>query len=122
MKTLKIQIKDNQEFKADLLTVARAIDKGIKIKAIKGVYFESLEEVRNILTEKRLDVWRTIRDVKPKSILELSKIIKRGFRIVHSDVELLVAVRLVALKEEAGLRGKRKRPFSLADKVEVQVA
>ena len=121
MKTLKIQIKDKTEFKSDLIKAARLLDRGQRVKTQKGMYFESLEAVRNILTEKRLNVWRAIRDQKPNSILELSKILKRGFRVVHSDVELLEIVGLIALKEEAGTRGKRKRPFSLADKVEFQV-
>ena len=122
MKTMRIQIKNRKEFREDLLQIARKIDRGVKIKPVKGVFFESLEAVRNVLTEKRLEVWRTIRDRKPQSISELAKLLNRGFRIVHSDVQLLVAVGLIALKEEAGLRGRRQRPTSLADKVEFQVA
>ena len=122
MKTMRIQIKDRKEFRDELLEAARKIDRGEKFKAVKGNYFESLEAVRNVLTEKRLEVWRTIRDRKPQSISELAKILDRGFRIVHSDVRLLEAVGLVALKEESGARGNRQKPTSLADKLEVQVA
>lgn len=71
------------------------MDRGGKPKRLRGEYFESLEAIRNVLTEKRRALWRLIRDERPESILELSKIAGRDFKSVHRDVSVLVSVGLV---------------------------
>jgi predicted transcriptional regulator len=107
MRVKKIRIKTKDEFYDGLL---------------KGEFFESLEAVRNVLTEKRLELWRLIRDETPGSILELSKLAKRNFKSVYQDVAMLVAVGLVELKKEKGKRGDTQRPVSLADTLQLEVA
>lgn len=122
MKTMKIRIRTLAEVDRDLVRAARRLDRGQRVLPENGVYFESLEAVRNVLTERRLAAWRVIRDRRPSSILELSRFLERDFSVVYADVRLLEAVGLVALRGEAGTRGRRQRPTSLADKLEVQVA
>lgn len=122
MKTKKIRIKTKDEFFSESLEAAKALDRGKKPKRLRGEYFESLEAVRNVLTEKRLSLWRLIRDKHPGSILELSKFADRDFKSVHRDVSVLVAVGLVELKKEKGSRGNTQRPTSLADSLILEVA
>jgi len=78
-------------------------------KAVKnnssGIFFESLAAVRKVLTDNRLDVWRTIRDQKPESISHLAEILKRDFRAVHRDVTLLEELGLIELIKGPGKRG-----------------
>ena len=62
MKIKKIVIKSRDEFNKELLGFARKVDRGEKVKPLKGESFESLEAVRVFLTEKRLELWRSIRD------------------------------------------------------------
>lgn len=125
MKTKKITIKSRDAFYKDVGDHLEAVfEQGKKKKILKGSFFESLDAVSSVLTPKRLEVWKTIRDEKPDSILALSKLLKRDFKSIHSDVQLLVEVGLVAVDKKAGPRGDRQTPRSLADrlKVELEVA
>ncbi len=122
MKTKKIRIKAKEEFIADLISVAKALDRGEKIKPRRGEYFESLEAVRNVLTEKRLTLWRVIRDQHPGSISELSKLAQRDFKSVHRDVAVLVSFGLVGLVKGKGRRGDVQKPTSLVDALMLEVA
>jgi len=122
MKIKKIRIKTKNEFFADILTSARAIDGGRKARPLRGEYFESLDAVRNFLTERRLELWRLIRDEHPHSILELAHRVKRDFKSVHRDVSVLVAAGIVALHKGKGRRGDTQTPTSLADTLVLEVA
>ena len=39
----------------------------------EGIYFESIDDMRAVLTNNRLAILRAIRENKPKSVYELSK-------------------------------------------------
>ena len=123
MKVMKIKIKSKSQFESELMNIARRWDtKKGRIDTIRGDYFESLEAVRKILTDKRLELWRLIRDQRPTSILDLSKIAKRDFRGVHRDVTILAAVGLVNLVAGKGKRGDVQIPVSTADSFSLEVA
>ena len=122
MKTKKIVIKSRDSFYADAADQLEAVfEQGKKRKVLKGTFFDSLEAVSAVLTPKRLEVWKTIRDKKPDSILALSKILKRDFKSIHTDVQLLVEVGLVGVTKSSGPRGDRQTPRSLADKFKVEL-
>lgn len=120
MKTKRIVIQSSEESWDKALSFARKLDKKQKVKPQKGEYFESLEAVRNLLTEKRLELWRAIRDEKPVSIHSLAKLVDRDFKSVHRDISVLVAVGLVELKRAD--KGPAQRPISLADQLRLDVA
>jgi predicted transcriptional regulator len=122
MKTKKIRIKTKDEFFGDVFAAAKTLDRGGKPQKLRGEYFESLEAVRNVLTEKRLALWRLIRDRRPDSILELSKLAGRDFKSIHRDVSVLVSVGLVELVKGKGQRGDTQKPTSLADALMLEVA
>jgi len=122
MKTKKIVIKSRDSFYEDASKQLEAVfEDGKKRKTLKGAFFESLEAVSAVLTPKRLEVWKTIRDKKPDSILALSKLLRRDFKSIHTDVQLLVEVGLVGLEKCSGPRGDRQTPRSLADKLKVEL-
>ena len=122
MKVKRIVIKCKDDFYADIETPLRAHDAGESPRPRRGEYFESLDAVRHVLTEKRLELWRAVRDRHPGSILELSKIVERDFKSVHRDVSLLVTVGLVELQKGKGARGETQRPVSKADCLRLEVA
>ena len=124
MKIKTIKIKSSENFFKDLHTVARALDRGLAVpKDVKGgEYFESLDAVRNMLTEGRLELWRAIRDRRPRSISEAAKLVGRGFRAVHRDLRILEACGLISLRKTKGKRGDLQTPVSLADRLHVAVA
>ena len=123
MKVKKIRIKSKEEFSNELRSVARSLDKGITPKkAITGEYFESLDAVRVILTDKRLELWRTIRDKKPESISKVAQLVHRGFKAVYRDLLLLESLGLITFKRTKGKRGDLQAPVSLVDELQLAVA
>lgn len=122
MKIKKIVIKSREDLDAESLEWARAFDRGEKVKPLIGEYFESLEAVRDFLTEKRLELWRTIRDKEPKSITDLAKLVRRDYKDVHQDVSILIVVGLVELSKPKGATTRALKPVSLADQIQLKVA
>lgn len=122
MKIKKIVIKSREDFDAEFLEFAKALDRGEKIKPQFGEYFESLEAVRDFLTEKRLELWRTIRDKEPKSITDLARLVRRDYKDVYQDVSILVTVGLVEIKKPKGAGTRALKPVSLADQIQLKVA
>lgn len=120
----EIKIQSRAKANNDLRKLAKAIDDNTGIKPYKknGIYFESLGAVRKILTDKRLEVWRVIRDQKPESITHLSQLLGRGFRSVHRDVVLLKDLGLIKLIEGPGSRGNVQRLVSMYDELVLAVA
>jgi predicted transcriptional regulator len=124
MKIMKIKIQSKDDFNHDLHEMAKAVDRGefAKVKKKSEIVFESLTAIRKILTEKRLEVWRVVRDQKPESITHLAKILHREFRSVHRDVMLLEDLGLIKMIEGPGRRGNVQKLISLYDELSVAVA
>lgn len=108
MKTLEIQIKSREQADKEFASVFNKARSGKKVPLQKGVYFTSLEAVRNLLTEKRLELLHLIRQHSPKSISELAKISGRNFKNVHTDLKILQGYGLV----EINVTKKVKEPLS----------
>ncbi|HLE13036.1 MAG: hypothetical protein A2504_07500 [Bdellovibrionales bacterium RIFOXYD12_FULL_39_22] len=123
MKTMKIEILDKKQANDDLLKAAKDFDKKHKRqKFSKNTTFESLAAVRKVLTDKRLEVWRAIRDLHPKSISALAKLLDREFRAVHRDVILLKEIGLISIKEISNTRGTAQELKSNYDELLLAVA
>ena len=67
-----------------------------------------LEELRQILTEKRFDLLLTIARHHPGSVRELAELTSRDYKNVSADVALLERLGLVEL-EEHGEKGEPRR-------------
>ena len=122
MKTRRITIRARADLQQELLEAARHWDEGTRGRSIRGDYFESIDAVRRVLTPGRLRLWQLIRDQKPESIASLAAMAGRNFKSVHQDIQMLIAVGLVGLRETRGKRGKRQEPRSLADSLTLEVA
>ena len=108
MKTLEIQIKSREQADKEFASVFNKARSGKNVSLQKGVYFTSLEAVRNLLTEKRLELLHLIRQHSPKSISEIAKISGRDFKNVHTDLKILQGYGLV----EINVTKKVKKPLS----------
>lgn len=103
----------------NLLEVARKIDRGEDVKHEK-VVFESYEAFRSVLTPERLRILHVIKEYKPGSIYELSKILGRDRRNLMKDLELLETVGLIEMVDVPGRR-KRKTPVVSYDEIQVSI-
>ena len=92
-------------------TVARRLDRGERDPqwAQDTLYFTSLEELRQVLTDKRLELLRLIHQKRPRSIKELATLAKRDFKNVSEDVHLLARLGLLDLGEEEASPQRRGR-------------
>jgi predicted transcriptional regulator len=104
MKTLEIKIKSREQADVDFLEVVNSIKAGKKLPIVRKpeVYFTSLEAVRALLTDKRLELLHLIKKHSPRSINQLASIAGRDFKNVHTDIMLLKDYGLVQLSK----RGK----------------
>ena len=96
MKTLEIQIKSREQADAEFAAAFKS-GKARKGAAKAGVFFTSLEAVRTLLTDKRMELLHLIREHSPRSINQLASIAHRDFKNVHTDIMLLKSYGLVQL-------------------------
>lgn len=99
VKKVKIGIKTTKEFLDEAQDVMEKVVKGEKAHKTTGLYFENLSDMRKILTEKRLEVLKTIKDKHPESIYRLAKMLHRDLKNVLQDIKYLHNLGLVDLKE-----------------------
>lgn len=107
LKTIRIKLRTIGQSLDDSVTTMKAIQDGKRVKRKEGEYFENLEAVRSVLTENRLSLLRAIRVFKPESVAELARFVKRDFKHVYGDVELLQSLGLV--KTNQNKQGKPTR-------------
>jgi predicted transcriptional regulator len=81
------------------------------------VAFADADELSKLLTERRIETIEAIMTEEPDSIRELARILDRGLREVHEDVEMLSSRGIVDLVED----GRAKKPRISYDNVRVEV-
>ena len=89
---------------------------GVASEAVRA--FESLADLRALLTDRRLEALRSIHGDPPDSISDLARRLDRPYAVVHEDVQTLAKHDVVHFAE--GPRGA-KRPFVPYDSVRVEV-
>ncbi len=120
VKNIKISIKSDEELLKEVKEVWSKVEKGEKVKKHEGVSFESLEDMRKVLTEARLKILKTIRKEQPSSIYELAKLLKRDIKNTFVDVQFLAQAGFIELKKVKDGREKTT-PLVLYDKILLEI-
>ena len=120
-KKLKLYIEEIGEFKEKIREELKAIDKG-KAKKLRedSISFQSLDHLRKFLTPKRLELLRTIRHKKPKSIYELAKLVGRTPENVNTDIKFLEQLGFVEVNKVKEIR-KKVVPEVSYDKMTLEI-
>ncbi len=92
--------------------------KGMAVKRTQAVYFANLKEMRRVLTERRLDILKTIRDTRPSSVYELAKTLDRDLKNVLQDLSYLQELGIVSVAHT----GTKKIPHFDYDRISIEVA
>lgn len=121
MKAKTIQIKSVDSVLKDFADTYNALSAGTPVKKKIGTYFASIQAVRNVLTENRIQLLKTIKQYKPGSLYELAKITHRNFKNISDDVAFLHELGLVQLGKPNGPRSQRK-PTLLSDHIYLEIA
>lgn len=102
LRKLRLVVKPWKDIWKEEKQMARRLEAGERDPSWtqETLYFTSLEELRQILTDKRLELLHLVHKGKPGSIKELAVLAKRDFKNVNEDVHLLARLGLLALGEE----------------------
>ncbi len=99
VKKIDIGIKGLPESLKDFAEAWKKLEAGKKVKKHEGIYFDSIDTMRSVLTNKRLLIIRTIKENKPGSVYELAKILGRDLKNVNQDLKMLAEIGLVTLEK-----------------------
>lgn len=99
---IKIGIKSDKEFFAELKELAGRIDEGwLPEKPIERLYFDDLQTLLKSLTPKRFELLAELRRLGHVSINALAKHLRRQYRNVFDDVKAMERLGLVE-KDSSG--------------------
>ena len=79
-----------------------AMRRGDARRRSRGCIFENVEELRRILTQKRLELLLAISRHRPASVHELAGLLGRDYKNVSADIALLERLGLVRLASQTG--------------------
>jgi len=79
--------------------------------------FDSVADIRQLLTDRRLELMRSIMTAPPDSISDLADRLGRNYSDVHGDVEVLADHNIVYFDTD----GRAKRPVIPYERVRVDI-
>lgn len=104
VKRLKVGVRSLDEGLREFRSTLKALQSGKPVTKRTGVYFISVDAMRQVLTPSRLTLMHMIRTHHPRSIAALAKLLGRNFKNVHADVTLLADLGLVHLEPGSHVR------------------
>ncbi len=117
---LNIGIRASAERSKALREAIRRVAHGDRTPQEAGLYFETVEELRQILTEKRLELLLAIARHRPASVHELAGLLERDYKNVSTDITLLERLGLVKLGAKGG-KGRAQTPTVPYDEIQVTI-
>jgi predicted transcriptional regulator len=104
---LRVTVESFEGVRKDTVAAAKEAEAGNPTTAV--VSFSTVVQLRKILTDRRLELLRTLMntDGAAESITALADTVGRDYRTVHDDTTLLERYGLLYLVEE----GRAKRPY-----------
>ena len=111
LRKIRVMVKPWKDVWKEEKKASRGLDRGEKNphSGEETLYFTSIDDLRQALTDKRLELLRLVHTAKPGSIKELATLAKRDFKNVNADVHLLARLGLLNLADEKVERRQRGR-------------
>jgi predicted transcriptional regulator len=81
------------------------------------INFEHPSDLRALLTDRRVELLRSVMTERPDSIRQLAVRLDRDVKTVHNDLQVLVEYDIVHFEQA----GRAKRPFIPYDSIEVSL-
>ncbi len=92
-----IHIGSDQDMNQAFIDAWKKAEDRMEIKAEQHLYFEDAATLLRVLSNQRLVLLSTLLRSGPSSIRALSKILRRNYKNVHSDIKLLRGAGLINL-------------------------
>ncbi|MEK6868583.1 MAG: hypothetical protein AABX74_00010 [Nanoarchaeota archaeon] len=99
VKNIVVEVKSVEDTLKEAKGVMEKIKKGRSIEKKESISFRNIDVMRKVLTNKRLQLIKTIKKYKPNSIYELAKIVGRDAKSVNIDVKVLYKLGMIDLKK-----------------------
>ncbi len=116
--TLRLTLADAESAFDDALAAADAAERGGEHRPAAVRAFRDVDDLRQLLTGRRLEVLRAVYDDPPDSISALATRLDRAYAVVHEDVQILADHDVVQFRE--GPRGA-KRPYVPYEAIRVDI-
>lgn len=101
--------------------VVGRIEAGKKVRAQREeICFSDVREMGRVLTPKRLEILRVVRDHRPASVRALAQLTGRNVKNVAEDLGLLASLGLVDMQTRGGA-ARSKAPRVQYDTLRVEV-
>jgi predicted transcriptional regulator len=98
IRKIEIGIKPLKESLHEFASVWDKLQRGEKVEKKAGIYFESIDAMRKVLTNKRLAILKVIKEEEPNSVYSLAKLLGRDLKNVNQDLKMLVDIGLVTVE------------------------
>ena len=118
IKRIHIVVKSLDETLKEAGEVFEEVSKGKAPKRKTAIYFSNIKEMRRVVTERRLELLKVIKDKRPSSVYELAKMLKRDLKNVLQDVAYLQDLGIIAVAKT----GDKKTPHVHYDRISFEVA
>ena len=120
IRKIEIGIKPLKESLHEFATVWDKLQRGGKVEKRNGIYFESIDAMRKVLTNKRLTILKVIKEEEPNSVYALAKLLGRDLKNVNQDLKMLVDIGLVTVEPVKDDK-KRVVPHVEYDKILLEI-
>jgi predicted transcriptional regulator len=95
-KTLDVGVKDARAIGREFVAAWKRAAKGRAVRApSEGVYFADFATMMKFLTPRRLELVQTLRAAGPITVRALAQKLKRDYKNVHGDVQILKRLGLI---------------------------
>lgn len=93
---LLIGIRTMDEFKKEVLALAKRADMGLPpLEPVTRIYFSDQDTLFRNLSPKRMALLKFLRQHGPMSVRKLAAELNRDYKNVHTDVKLLMSHKLI---------------------------
>lgn len=121
VKKIKLGIKSVKDVLQGFVETGKAIERSEEVKKEKAVYFESIKGFRKAITPKRIELLHIVKEKRPKSIQELTRLTKRDIKSIVTDIVILEGLGLIDIKRK--MEGRRESmPVVDYSKINLEIA
>lgn len=110
---LRITSNPERKHREDALARLERWEAGEEVSHV--VNFQNPSDLRALLTDRRIELLRSVMAERPDSIRQLADRLERDVKSVHDDLQVLAEYDVVRFEQ----RGRAKRPFVPYERIEV---
>lgn len=112
---LRITSEPDSEHRQDALDRLERFEAGEAVPHVLN--FQNPSDLRALLTDRRLELLRSVMTERPDSIRQLAERVDRDVKSVHDDLQILADYDIVHFEQA----GRAKRPFVPYDSIQVRL-